>query len=91
MLHNVSLGKHVCIERGILFMIHEIYDPLYILRQVVERAKRIFQRACELNLGWDDELPEQLESLWNSWFEICVLGKTPGFHDVVFRIMRFVT
>ena len=90
LLHNISLGENVCKMRGIFCSVHKFYDPLYILSQVVVRAKIIFQRACELNLGWDDELPAQLNFFWSSWFEIlCALKdfRVP----LCYFLMRLVT
>ena len=34
---------------------------------VVLEARKILQRLWKLNLGWDDLIPEDLQSLWNEW------------------------
>ena len=55
-------------KRGILSVIHSIYDPLGMLAPVVVPAKRIFQRSCSENLDWDQELPLELKRNWNVWY-----------------------
>ena len=34
---------------------------------VTLEAKKILQKLWKLNLGWDDEIPEDLQNHWNKW------------------------
>ena len=54
-------------KRGILSAVSSLYDPMGFVCPVVLEAKKILQRLWKLNLGWDDEIPEELQSRWNRW------------------------
>ena len=54
-------------KRGILSAVSSLYDPMGFVCPVVLEAKKILQRLWKLNLGWDDLIPEDLQSLWNEW------------------------
>ncbi|XP_055621956.1 uncharacterized protein LOC129765574 [Toxorhynchites rutilus septentrionalis] len=45
----------------------QIFDPLGLVGPVVASAKMFLQRLWQLNLDWDDELPDQLQSWWLSF------------------------
>ena len=55
-------------KRGILSAVSSLYDPMGFVCLVVPEAKKILQRLWKLNLGWDDLIPEDLQSLWNELF-----------------------
>ena len=55
--------KHLT-RRGILSIIHGIYDPLGLRGPAVLIAKRLFQRTCELRLDWDVELAPSIKEEW---------------------------
>ena len=52
-------------KRGILSVVSSLYDLMGFVYPVVLEAKKILQRPWRLNLGWDDLIPEDLQSLWN--------------------------
>ena len=54
-------------KRGILSAVSSLYDPMGFVCPVVLEAKKILQKLWKLNLGWDDEIPEELHSRWNRW------------------------
>ena len=54
-------------KRGILSAVSSLYDPMGFVCPVVLEAKKILQRLWKLNLGWDDEIPEELQSRWTRW------------------------
>ena len=63
-------------KRGILSAVSSLYDPMGFVCPVVLEAKKILQRLWKLNLGWDDLIPEDLQSLWNEWkCELAVLSQ----------------
>ena len=54
-------------KRGILSAVSSLYDLMGFVCPVFLEAKKILQRLWKLNLGWDDLIPEDLQSLWNEW------------------------
>lgn len=64
---TVSLKNHDYTKRGILSTIFSIYDPLFLISPMLIPAKRVFQNACELKLGWDETLPDQLKFSYDKW------------------------
>ena len=65
-------------KRGILSAVSSLYDPMGFVYPVVLEAKKILQRLWKLNLGWDDLIPEDLQSLWNSLRGRRLKGKGQG-------------
>ena len=66
---EINLKDNKNSKRGILSVLHSLYDPLGLLAPVVVRAKRIFQLACSNNLNWDDQLPIDLFKKWEDWLQ----------------------
>ena len=66
---NVQLQDKPATHRGILSVRSTVFDPLGFLSPFVLPAKQITQEACRLKLGWDDELPEELQQRWHEWKE----------------------
>ena len=56
-------------RRGILSVVSSLYDPLGLAAPVILVGKQILQDLCREGAQWDDALPEQLESKWQSWKE----------------------
>lgn len=52
---------------GILLAVSSLYAPMGFIRPVVLEAKTNLQKLWKLNLGWDDEIPEDLQCHWNKW------------------------
>ena len=48
-------------KRGILSAVSSLYDPMGFVCPVVLEAKKILQKLWKLKLGWDDEIPEDLQ------------------------------
>ena len=67
LLFNVREPHQPPTKRGILSAVSSLYDPMEFVCPVVLEAKKILQRLWKLNLGWDDRIPEDLQSLWNEW------------------------
>ena len=53
-------------KRGILLAVSSLCDPMGFVCPIVLEAK-ILQKLWKLNLGWDDEIPEDLQCHWNKW------------------------
>ena len=54
-------------KRGILSAVSSLYDPMGFVCPVVLEAKNILQKLWKLKLGWDDEIPEDLQCHLNKW------------------------
>ena len=59
---NQPLTKH-----GILSAVSALYDPMGFVCPIVLEAKKSLQKLWKLNLGWDAEIPEDLQCHWNQW------------------------
>ena len=66
---SINLPNNKFTKRGILSTIFSVYDPLFIISPVMIPAKKLFQKACELKLGWDEQLPVDFSRSWNTWLE----------------------
>lgn len=77
-------------RRGILWMVSSLFDPLGLVGPVVLEAKQLLQTLCQMKLGWDDEIPQELSRKWHNWqeelpklsaFEINRCLKPEGFEN----------
>ncbi|GJQ77878.1 hypothetical protein Trydic_g16131 [Trypoxylus dichotomus] len=51
-------------KRNLLSDISKIFDPLGLLSPVVVNAKLLIQKIWQLNLSWDDIVPESIKDSW---------------------------
>ena len=70
-------SKEVATKRTVLSEIASIYDPLGLVSPISVLGKMIYRDACDNNLPWDKELPQDLMNSWNKW-----QGKLPGKIEV---------
>ncbi|XP_072022453.1 uncharacterized protein [Amphiura filiformis] len=54
-------------RRGILSVVSAIYDPLGFVSPVILPAKRILQSLCELQVSWDEPIPDLQRNQWDRW------------------------
>ncbi|XP_043263587.1 uncharacterized protein LOC122403866 [Colletes gigas] len=54
-------------KRAILSRIAQIFDPLGLIGPVIVRAKLIMQQLWQLQLGWDETLPQGLHTQWSTF------------------------
>jgi len=47
----------------------QIFDPFGLVQPHALPVKRLMQQLCEMNLGWDDSIPEDLEATWHRWVQ----------------------
>ena len=59
--------KHTASKSEILRAVTSIHDPLGFIAPITFKAKRIIQKAWQLNLEWDDPIPPKLGSRWETW------------------------
>ena len=55
-------------RRLVLRQIMSIYDPLGLLSPFTLKAKLLLRKTWELKLGWDEPMPENLQSDWRKFF-----------------------
>lgn len=56
-------------KRGVLSEISKIFDPLGWLTPVTFFAKCLMQKLWQRGLHWDENLPEDLATLWNAFIK----------------------
>jgi hypothetical protein len=47
-----------------------VYDPLGLVSPTTLSGKLTFRDISDEKLAWDTELPEQLQKLWNKWYNL---------------------
>ena len=63
-----EVGK-IFTKRECLSYMMSLYDLTGIIQPYHLKAKLIFQKSCELKLGWDEELPNPLQENFQKWIE----------------------
>lgn len=64
---SMAVKKRPTTRRGILSVVHSVYDPLGFLAPVILTGKRILQDLCKIKLGWDEDIPEVIAHHWQRW------------------------
>lgn len=54
-------------KRGILAKVASIYDPLGMASPLTLSGKLLYRDACNLRVGWDEQLPPDLAKQWAHW------------------------
>lgn len=68
-------------RRGVLSTANSIWDPLGFTVPIMLPIKFLLRNLCSLELGWDDEMPDDCKLLWENWFD-----ELPQLND--FKISR---
>ena len=55
---------YVRTKRNMLRVIAGVYDPIGFIQPLVVKFKILFQEICLANVGWDDNIPENLKKKW---------------------------
>ncbi|XP_077967672.1 uncharacterized protein LOC144421939 [Styela clava] len=66
---DVNVKSEPATKRGILSVFSSIIDPLGIVAPVILKARILMQQLCRNNYGWDDEISNSENLLWNRWLE----------------------
>jgi hypothetical protein len=53
-------------RRGVLSVVNSLFDPLGFVAPVIA-GKLFLRKATQGKFYWDDPLPAELESQWNTW------------------------
>ena len=56
-------------RRGILSLISGLYDPLGFAAPFILPAKTLLQDLCRQDYGWDEEIPDEKLTEWQTWVE----------------------
>ena len=89
---KVNLKEKPSTRRGVLSVLSSIYDPLGFGAPFLLKGKQIIQKLCQLNLKWDEDIPDDISNKWLKWkenlpnLEMVHLGrcfKPHGFGKVV--------
>ncbi|XP_053386622.1 uncharacterized protein LOC128550820 [Mercenaria mercenaria] len=74
---DVNLHDKGTTRRSILSVASSLYDPLELVAPVTLIPKLILQRACRLNLGWNELIPDAEAEKWSQW-----LSRLPALSKV---------
>ena len=62
-----STIKATYTKRGILSVVSSVYDPLGFLSPFTTTAKMILQDVWKDNTGWDEQVNEDIQKIWQKW------------------------
>ncbi|XP_046420473.1 uncharacterized protein LOC124179783 [Neodiprion fabricii] len=69
MQYSVTIDESTKIsKRLVLPKIAQIFDPLGLLGSTLINAKCIMQQIWQLQTGWDENLPPQLQNTWDEYY-----------------------
>jgi hypothetical protein len=54
-------------RRGILAIVSSVFDPLGLVAPVILEGKIIVQELSRDGKGWDDPIPEDIQTRWLDW------------------------
>ena len=53
-------------KRSLLSKLSQVFDPLGLFTPITIRGKMLLQQAWKLKLDWDDDLPDEIRTQWES-------------------------
>lgn len=56
-------------KRTLFSMAHRVFDPIDFTCAVMLCLKLLLQQTWQDNLGWEDELSEEMKSIFLEWVE----------------------
>ena len=62
-----SLKEKPRTKRGMLFKLCSVYDPLGLVSPFILKGRRIIQKLCQGNPGWDDTVSGEVQKEWTKW------------------------
>ena len=65
---KVNLKGNPLTRRGVLSVLSSIYDPLDFGAPFL-KGNQIIKRLCQLNLKWDEDIPDEISNEWVTWKE----------------------
>ena len=64
---KVNLKNKPLTRRGLLSTISSVYDLLGIAASFVLEGWKNLQKLCQLKVGWDEKVPDNLKKDWTLW------------------------
>ncbi|UYV83350.1 hypothetical protein LAZ67_23000733 [Cordylochernes scorpioides] len=68
---DVSIEKDLprrLTKRIVLYKIQQVFDPLGVYSPIFLPPKLLLQRSWELKIGWDSQLPEDMDREFRTWY-----------------------
>lgn len=59
--------KYRITKRGMMSQTMKLFDPLGFLSGWILTAKQLLQQLWSQKCGWDDEVPDDLQRIWDQW------------------------
>ena len=66
-MNRLSCRDEPVTKREILAKVSKMYDPLGFLSPILHKGRLIFQESTREALGWDDPVPEHIDTAWRKW------------------------
>jgi len=64
---SVALPLRPRTRRGLLSTVNSLFDPLGFVAPVVLEVRLIYRNLCQMELEWDEPMPEQALRRWERW------------------------
>ena len=64
---SITIKDRPATRRGLLSVISSVYDPLGFVAPFVLPAKILLQDLCKRKLDWDDPIPQEDLTRWQTW------------------------
>ena len=64
---SVALLLRPRTRRGLLSTVNSLFDPLGFVAPVVLEVRLIYRNICQIELEWDESMPEQALRRWERW------------------------
>ena len=64
---SVALPLRPRTRRGLLSTANSLFDPLGFVAPVVLEVRLIYRSLCQMELEWDEPMPEQALRRWERW------------------------
>ena len=61
---KINLKEKPLTRRGVLSVLSSSYDPLGFDAPFLLKGKQIMQKLCQLNLKWDEDIPDEISNEW---------------------------
>ncbi|KAJ8375844.1 hypothetical protein SKAU_G00064240 [Synaphobranchus kaupii] len=66
---RVVVKENPLTRRGVLSTVASVYDPLGFVAPFILVGKQILQALCTDKIDWDEDLPNHILPLWESWLK----------------------
>ena len=74
---KISSKDKPATKRCMLSELSSVYDPLGLASSFILKRRRIIQKLCQGNTGWDDTVSDEVQKKWTKW-----KGKLPALEEI---------